>query len=37
MVHYGDYTVRDIKAQMHRAGVPVRLDARLDSHLNGVR
>ena len=37
MVHYGDYTVRDIKAQMHRAGVPVRLDARLDSYLNGVR
>jgi imidazole glycerol-phosphate synthase subunit HisF len=29
MVHYGDYTVRDIKNTMFAAGVPVRLNARL--------
>jgi cyclase len=30
MVHYGDYTVHAIKDDMRRAGVPVRLHARLD-------
>ncbi len=25
MVHYGDYTVADIKARVHEAGIPVRL------------